>query len=272
MLSTLFSIFFILAATAMAAVPAPLNQARAVSCSTPDGDGVCISTDSTMGGCKGFLVEGFCSGDTSVQCCVPTSIDDNASGEGDAGGDVPDDENSDGVQLPDEIAELLEEEIASGGTLDADEILRRTAAATTKKVTKAQLLVNAAKRWIGTRYVFGGGNCAGPTKGGFDCSGLVLHAVCKATGKKLVHSAQSQYLSKHGKHIPLSKAVLGDTVFWAYGKKCKSQIHHVAIYLGASKGIRYIIHAPNRNSKVKIAKLWTQDGSSRICDSAVRYW
>ena len=34
-------------------------------------------------------------------------------------------------------------------------------------------------------YVFGGGSCKGPTKGGFDCSGFLLFGVCQATGLNL---------------------------------------------------------------------------------------
>lgn len=37
----------------------------------------------------------------------------------------------------------------------------------------------------GTKYVWGGGSCKGPTKGGYDCSGLVAYAVCKATKRNL---------------------------------------------------------------------------------------
>jgi cell wall-associated NlpC family hydrolase len=32
-------------------------------------------------------------------------------------------------------------------------------------------IVNAAKSQIGTPYVWGGGGCKGPSKGGYDCSG-----------------------------------------------------------------------------------------------------
>ncbi len=42
-------------------------------------------------------------------------------------------------------------------------------------------ILAAAAHWIGTPYVWGGGNETGPTGGGFDCSGLVLNAVYTAT-------------------------------------------------------------------------------------------
>jgi hypothetical protein len=42
--------------------------------------------------------------------------------------------------------------------------------------TKGQLIYAAAAKKLGTPYVWGGGNCAGKTKGGFDCSGtLIIH-------------------------------------------------------------------------------------------------
>ena len=53
---------------------------------------------------------------------------------------------------------------------------------------------NAAARYDGTPYVYGGGNCNGPTNGGFDCSGLALYSICKVTGKKLVSYHQIIYL------------------------------------------------------------------------------
>jgi hypothetical protein len=44
-------------------------------------------------------------------------------------------------------------------------------------------LLKKAMEEEGTPYVYGGGSCSGPTKGGYDCSGLVLYALCKVTGR-----------------------------------------------------------------------------------------
>lgn len=42
------------------------------------------------------------------------------------------------------------------------------------KKTKGQLIYAAAAKQLGIPYKWGGGNCAGKTKGGFDCSGVLL--------------------------------------------------------------------------------------------------
>jgi cell wall-associated NlpC family hydrolase len=155
------------------------------------------------------------------------------------------------------------------------------------KTTRGQLIVKAAEKWLGKKYVFGGGDCSGPTKGGFDCSGeyllvhfyvfhwltsryivgLVLNAVCKVTGAHLPHLAQGQYNLKKGKHIKLSQIQPGDALFWATNKNCKSKVHHVAIYIGKnSKGQRQIVHAPHTGTVVKKATVWTDE----LCGTAVR--
>lgn len=138
-----------------------------------------------------------------------------------------------------------------------------------KKLTRGDLIVKAAEKWIGKKYVFGGGDCGGPTKGGFDCSGLLLHAVCKVTKTKLPHKAQSQYNLKKGKHVKLSQIKPGDALFWGTNKKCSSKVYHVGIYVGKDKkGKRIVLHAPRTGSHVKKATVWT----SELCGSAVRFW
>ena len=155
------------------------------------------------------------------------------------------------------------------------------------KRDRGQLIYAAAARWLGTPYVWGGGACSGPTKGGFDCSGnsdkycfssayrelklvfvegLVLHAVCKVTGKRLPRTAQSQYNTRLGKHIPRSQAKQGDTIYWATNGNCKTGIEHVAIV----KDPTHIISAPHSGAKVRVQTIWTQSGNLRICPSAVR--
>lgn len=49
---------------------------------------------------------------------------------------------------------------------ESDPLVARAA-----KLTRGDLIVKAAEKWLGKKYVFGGGDCSGPTKGGFDCSG-----------------------------------------------------------------------------------------------------
>ncbi|KAK3312734.1 putative NlpC/P60-like cell-wall peptidase, partial [Apodospora peruviana] len=141
-------------------------------------------------------------------------------------------------------------------------------AAAAAKLTRGQLIVKAGEKWLGKKYVFGGGDCSGPTKGGFDCSGLLKYAVCKVTNKVLPHNAQAQYNLKKGKHVKLSQIKPGDALFWAYNnKKCGSTVHHVGIYVGKDKkGNRIVLHAPHTGTVVKKAPVWTKG----LCGSAVR--
>lgn len=192
--------------------------------------------------------------------------------QGDESPDAPADD-ADPADLFPEADFDLDEAIAANNTLSGDDVddsdesdplVARAAAA----LTKGQLIVKAAEKWLGKKYVYGGGDCKGPTKGGFDCSGLVLNAVCKVTKKTLPHRAQDQYNLKKGKHVKLSQIKPGDALFWAYGKKCSTQVHHVGIYVGKDKkGKRIVLHAPHTGTVVKKAPLWTKD----LCGTAVRY-
>jgi cell wall-associated NlpC family hydrolase len=79
----------------------------------------------------------------------------------------------------------IEEALASNSTIDSEDLddddtddsalrLRSTAATTKKKKkTKGDLIVAAARKGRGTKYVWAGGNCKGPTGGGFGCSGML---------------------------------------------------------------------------------------------------
>ena len=73
-------------------------------------------------------------------------------------------------------------------------------------------IVSAAQREEGLPYVWGGGGCSGPSGGGFDCSGLTQYSVCKAVGKTIPRTAQTQYSSSMGKHLPRASAQPGDMV------------------------------------------------------------
>jgi peptidoglycan DL-endopeptidase CwlO len=116
--------------------------------------------------------------------------------------------------------------------------------------------IEAAKRWLGTPYAWGGGGIDGPTAGeggavGFDCSGLMLHAYHQA-GITLPRVSWQQYTA--GQHVPLAAAQPGDLLFWAHDPSNPASIHHVALYLGNNE----VIHAPQRNDVVKISTVWQQ--------------
>lgn len=165
--------------------------------------------------------------------------------------------------LPDDLEIDVEDDIEDG-TLSARDL--------EKRATCASKIVSFAKKQKGVKYVWGGGNCNGKTKGGFDCSGLTLYAVCQATNKKkkLPHNAQQQY-SKYksfgGKRYTLSKAKPGDLIFWGSSSNGCGSIYHTAIYAGKNKsGKRQIWTAPKPGDKVKLSTIW-----GKPCNNVVRF-
>ncbi len=104
-------------------------------------------------------------------------------------------------------------------------------------------IVNYAKKFLGTKYVYGGSS---PSKG-FDCSGLVQY-VFKQYGITLKRVAADQ--AKQGTKISKSELKPGDLVFFDTDGG-KNYINHVGIYIGDNK----FIHAANPKSGVVITSL-----------------
>ena len=103
--------------------------------------------------------------------------------------------------------------------------------------------VNAALKWIGTPYVFGGGSTNGPTKSavahgnfndvGFDCSGLVQYALAAAGVSDSSHYSYNQL--KMGFRTDISKLQPGDLVGFGDGG-------HIALYAGNGKIIESCVY------------------------------
>ncbi len=108
---------------------------------------------------------------------------------------------------------------------------------------KGEAAVQAAERWIGTPYSWGGGNSSGPTAGicgpdgaandcnvvGFDCSGLTSYAWAQE-GISIPNYSVYQYTL--GRHIGMSDLLPGDLLFYANDTSDPSTIHHVTMYAG----------------------------------------
>jgi peptidoglycan DL-endopeptidase RipA len=120
---------------------------------------------------------------------------------------------------------------------------------------KGQRVADLALRWLGTPYIWGGGDASGPTWGlagptvGFDCSGLALWAWAQV-GIYLPHYSGYQYTS--GQHVSVGNLMPGDLVFWAYNTSDPGSIHHVAIYLGGGQ----VVQAPQSGDVVRISSMW----------------
>lgn len=124
-------------------------------------------------------------------------------------------------------------------------------------------LIREALAHRGKPYIWGGAS-----RGGFDCSGLVLYVFRKKRGMMLPHSASAQ--AKMGSPVAREDLLPGDVVFFA--GTYRSGISHVGIYIGENK----IIHAANHKRNVRIdsltgyydRKYW---GARRLTKTPVRF-
>jgi cell wall-associated NlpC family hydrolase len=101
-------------------------------------------------------------------------------------------------------------------------------------------IVEVARKYLGTKYVWGGAN----PKTGFDCSGLLQWAAAQS-GIKIPRTTYQQV--KAGKPVAPNQLQPGDAVFFAN----RGDVHHVGIYVGAGK----FIQAPRTGDVVKISTL-----------------
>lgn len=107
--------------------------------------------------------------------------------------------------------------------------------------------INAAKKYLGTWYSWGGGSLTGPSKGigrgantvGFDCSGLVRYAYNMA-GKKMPRTSGPQ--AAMGKRTSVYNLRPGDLI---------GRPGHIVMYIGGGK----IIEAPSTGKKVRIMSM-----------------
>ena len=80
-----------------------------------------------------------------------------------------------------------------------------------------QAVVEAAIKFKGTKWVWGGGNADGPTRDGFDSAGLTFFAVSRGTDGKVVLPRTADEQWNFGKELPLDQVQPGDLVFSGWG-------------------------------------------------------
>ncbi|GHH68688.1 hypothetical protein GCM10017673_18190 [Streptosporangium violaceochromogenes] len=123
-------------------------------------------------------------------------------------------------------------------------VRRVTAPARRSRALSGRVAAAAALRQVGRPYVWGGGSSAGPTGGGFDCSGLALYAWSRA-GVRLPHHTGGQF--RQGRRVPFPRLRAGDLVFFGGGAKDPA---HVGVYV--KDGV--MVHAPKSGATVTTAR------------------
>ncbi|MEV5835380.1 C40 family peptidase [Nocardia sp. NPDC052112] len=124
-----------------------------------------------------------------------------------------------------------------------------------------QAVIDAAQRWIGTPYVWGGGDTNGPTGGGFDCSGLTLYAIYQASGGqlRLPHYTQAQQDHPLAQMVPFDRKQPGDLIFFTEPGPADS--HHVGIYAARNEqGQDLLLHSPQTGQNVTLTPLSAWQG------------
>lgn len=110
-----------------------------------------------------------------------------------------------------------------------------------KRGTIGEEVVEFAKQYIGTPYVYGGSSPSG-----FDCSGFVYY-VYKNFGITLNRVAADQ--SKNGYVVDRSELMPGDILL--FSRTLDGYITHVGIYVGDNQ----FIHSPQTGKSVEIVSL-----------------
>ncbi len=105
-------------------------------------------------------------------------------------------------------------------------------------------IIRTAKRYLGTRYVWG---AEGPNR--FDCSGFTQYVIRKSKGVRLPRVSRKQ--AYYGKYVSRSNLRAGDLIFFDTSRRRRGYVNHVGIYIGGSK----FIHASSAKHRVVISSL-----------------
>lgn len=105
-------------------------------------------------------------------------------------------------------------------------------------------IIRTAKKYLGTRYVWG---ATGPSR--FDCSGFTQYVLRKSKGARIPRVSRKQ--AYYGQYVSRRNLRAGDLVFFDTSRRRRGYVNHVGIYIGGSK----FIHASSARHRVVITSL-----------------
>lgn len=157
------------------------------------------------------------------------------------------------VEVTSRSSETRTVEVAKKVTNEETNSKQETTTATSSKGSE---VVALAKKYLGSRYVYGG---ASPS--GFDCSGFTMY-LYKQFGVSLPHSATAQ--SSKGTKVAKANLQPGDIIFFK-NYRTNTGIGHCGIYIGNNQ----FIHASTEKTGVITSSLASSSYQSRYV-TAVR--
>ena len=114
-------------------------------------------------------------------------------------------------------------------------------------------VVRYAKKWLGSRYVWGASRA-----GAFDCSGFTQYVMRRTKGRAIPRVSRRQ--AYYGKYVSRRNLRPGDLIFFDTSRRRRGYVNHVAIYIGGNR----FIHASSAKHRVVITSLNKPFYSSRF--------
>ncbi|MGK8491900.1 peptidoglycan DD-metalloendopeptidase family protein [Nocardia asiatica] len=123
------------------------------------------------------------------------------------------------------------------------------AAAAGQNAESGAKALRAVQQYLGTGYIWGGGNTKGPTQGGFDSPGLATYVAYVATDGAVTLPRTVQQQWTKGQELPADRAGPGQLVYTDFGPNGVPR--HVGIAIGDGR----MIHASAEDGKVAEAPI-----------------
>lgn len=129
-------------------------------------------------------------------------------------------------------------------TSDAMAVINGRGKSSNRSTRNSSRVIRTAKKYLGTRYVWG---AVGPNK--FDCSGFTQYVLRKSKGIRLPRVSRQQ--AYYGKYVSRKNLRPADLIFFDTSHRRRGYVNHVGIYIGSNK----FIHASSARHRVAITSL-----------------